>query len=40
MVKENKVGLKLNGIHQLSVNADNLNLLEDNINTTKENKEP
>jgi hypothetical protein len=29
--RENQVGLKLNGIHQLLAYADNMNLLEDNI---------
>jgi ribosomal protein L30/L7E len=34
-VQENLVGLKLNRIHHLLVYADDVNLLEDNINTTK-----
>jgi hypothetical protein len=36
-VQENQVGLKLNGIHQLLVHADNMNLLGDTINTKKKN---
>jgi uncharacterized protein YabE (DUF348 family) len=31
------VGLKLNGTHQLLVYADDVNLLSDDIDTTKEN---
>jgi hypothetical protein len=37
--KENQVGLKLNGTHKLLVCADDLNLLGDNIDTTKKNTE-
>jgi hypothetical protein len=33
--QENQVGLKSDGIHQLSVYADDVNLLADNINTIK-----
>jgi hypothetical protein len=32
-MKENQVGLKLNGTHQLLVYADNVNLLGDNIDS-------
>jgi hypothetical protein len=38
-VQGNQVGLVLNGTHQLLVYADDINLLDDNISTMKENKE-
>jgi hypothetical protein len=34
-IRENEVGLKLNGTHQLLAYADVVNLLRDNINTVK-----
>jgi hypothetical protein len=34
-VQENQVRLKLNGTHQLLANADDVNLLGDNIDTVK-----
>jgi hypothetical protein len=37
-VQENQVGLKLNGTHQLLAYADDVNLLEDNIDTTRTKK--
>jgi hypothetical protein len=36
-VQENEAGLELNETHQLLIYADDLNLLDDSINTTKEN---
>jgi hypothetical protein len=36
--QEHQVRLKLNGIHQLLGYADDVNLLADNIDTTKKNK--
>jgi hypothetical protein len=38
-IQENQVGLKLNETHQLLAYADDVNLLGDNIDTTKKNKE-
>jgi hypothetical protein len=38
-VQETQVGLKINGIHQLLVYADDVNLLGDNISTVKKNIE-
>jgi hypothetical protein len=38
-VQENQVGLKLNGIHQLLAYADDVNLMEGNIDTVEKNRE-
>jgi hypothetical protein len=38
-VQENEVSLESNGIHQLLLYVDDVNLLGNSINTTKENKE-
>jgi hypothetical protein len=38
-MQEHQVGLKLNGTHLLLVYADDVNLLEENINTTNKNTE-
>jgi hypothetical protein len=38
-VQENQAGLKLNGTHQLLAYADDVNLLEDNVDTIKKKKQ-
>jgi retron-type reverse transcriptase len=38
-IEENEVGLELDGTHQLLVYADDVNLLDDSVNTIKENSE-
>jgi hypothetical protein len=38
-VQENQVGLKLNGTHQFLAYTDDVNLLEDNIDTIEKNTE-
>jgi hypothetical protein len=37
-IQENQVRLKLNGTHQLLVCADGVNLLDDDVDTIKENR--
>jgi hypothetical protein len=38
-IQEAQMGLKLNGTHQILAYADNVNLLGDNIDTVKKNRE-
>jgi hypothetical protein len=38
-VQKNQAGLKLNGTHQLLAYSDDVNLLEDNIDSIKKNRE-
>jgi hypothetical protein len=38
-VQKNQVGLKFNGTHKLVASADDVNLLQDNIDTVRKNTE-